>query len=68
MMSKGKEAWNELYDLMAGSELTADTYLIKLELVNHLKKLLPDQTDLQLGILLMIIADSTMRELVDKNG
>jgi hypothetical protein len=67
MSHKGRKAWNEMYDIMQDHELTPDSYLLKLEVLNLLKKSMPaDCTDLDRAIILLIIADSNMSELVEK--
>lgn len=68
MSKESREAWNNLYTLLEGSELTADTYLLRLEIVSNLKKTHPTLSDLEIGILLLVIADSNLRDLVNENG
>ena len=68
MSKESREAWNNLYTLLEGSELTAETYLVRLEIIANLKKSHPTLSDLEIGILLLVIADSNLRELVSKNG
>ena len=68
MRDRGRKAWNDLYSLLQGSELTAETYLIKLEIVGNLKKGNPAMTDLEIAVLLLVIADSNLKELVESNG
>ena len=67
-MNKGRKAWNNLYTLLEGSELTADTYLMRLEIISNLKKSHPTLSDLEIGMLLLVIADSNLRDLANKNG
>jgi len=67
MSKRGRKAWNECYDLMQEHELTPDSYLIKLEILNVLKASMgSDSTDLEMAILLLVIADSNMIDLVNK--
>ena len=67
MTKRGRKAWNECYDLMQDHELTPDSYLIKLEILNVMKASMgKDCTDLEIAILLLVIADSNMIELVNK--
>jgi hypothetical protein len=68
IMNKGRKAWNNLYTLLEGSELTADTYLMRLEIISNLKKSHPTLSDLEIGMLLLVIADSNLRDLANKNG
>ena len=67
MTKRARKAWNECYDLMQEHELTPDSYLIKLEILNLMKASMPqDCTDLERAILLLVIADSNMIELLNK--
>jgi hypothetical protein len=68
MSVMSRQAWNALYDLMTEHELTAETYLVKLEVLNNLRKQFPNESELEIGVLLLVIADSNMRDLVDANG
>jgi hypothetical protein len=68
MSIMSRQAWNALYDLMTEHELTAETYLVKLEVLNNLRKRFPNESELEIGVLLLVIADSNMRDLVDANG
>ena len=68
MSIMSRQAWNVLYDLMSEHELTAETYLVKLEVLNNLRKQFPNESELEIGVLLLVIADSNMRDLVDANG
>ena len=67
MSIRGKKAWNDLYEIMQDHELTPESYMIKLEVLNLLKKSMPaNSPDLDIAILLLVIADSNMRELVER--
>lgn len=68
MTKASREAWNNLYTLLEDSELTAETYLVRLEIISNLKKSHPTLSDLEIGILLLVIADSNLRDLVNENG
>ena len=68
MRNRGRKAWNELYDLMAEHDLTAEAHLMRIEVLNVIKKWLPDQNDRTIGLMLLVLADSNMREVVDQNG
>jgi len=67
MSSRGRKAWNELYDIMLDHELTPNSYMLKVEVLNVLEKSMPvDCSELDRAIILLIIADSNMSELVEK--
>ena len=68
MRNRGRKAWNELYDLMAEHDLTPEAYLMRIEVLNVVKKWLPNQNDKTIGLMLLVLADSNMREMVDQNG
>jgi len=67
MSRRGRKAWNELYDIMLDHELTPNSYMLKVEVLNVLEKSMPvDCSELDRAIILLIIADSNMSELVEK--
>jgi len=68
MSRRGRKAWNECYDLMQDHELAPDTFMLKIEVLNLLHKSLPKLTELEIGIVLLVIADSNMHQLVEQNG
>lgn len=68
MSRRGRKAWNMCYDIMIGHELTPESLMIKIEILNVMKKSMPDASDLEIGIMLLVIADSNMSDLVEKNG
>jgi len=67
MSRRGRKAWNELYDIMLDHELTPNSYMLKVEVLNVLEKSMPvDCSELDRAIILLIIADSNLSELVEK--
>ena len=68
MSRRGRKAWNMCYDIMIGHELTPESLMMKIEVINVMKKSMPDASDLEIAIMLLVIADSNMSELVEKNG
>ena len=67
MSGRGRKAWNECYDLLANHELTTQAQLLKIEVLNVLRQSMPDESELEVALILLIIADSNMREMVENN-
>lgn len=68
MSTQGKDHWNKLYDMLEGHELTAETYLMQVEVLNVIRKAMPDQSELDVAVALLVIADSNLRKVVDEIG
>ena len=68
MSRRGRKAWNMCYDIMLGHELTPESLMMKIEVINLMKKSMPDASDVEIGLMLIILADSNMSDLVEKNG
>jgi hypothetical protein len=67
MSSRGRKAWNECYDLLTDHRLTPQSQLLKIEVLNLLEQSMPNESKVEIALMLLVIADSNMRELVDPN-
>jgi len=68
MSRHGRRAWNAMYDVLENHELTSEAYLMKIEILNLLDKAIPNAAGLEKAIMLLIIADSNMRDLVENKN